>query len=568
MDIKLEKLSGHAKDGKIGRVLVSVGDEIKTGDSLFEIESNKGNVTVKACGCGKIESIEVSEGMTVKIGSVLAKMTGQPENNETENKGTGFSYMSGLIKPQKQEISCDIAIIGGGPGGYVAAIQGAMLGAKVALIEKECVGGTCLNWGCIPTKALVRSSEVFKNIKEAEEYGLYAENVSADMKKVVDRKNGIVQELTGGIEYLLEKHNITLVRGNGKITDKDTVFVLGKKMETTVKAKNIIIASGSKTANIPIPGVDLPKVITSKEALDLDKLPKKLVIVGGGVIGMEFAFMFNNFGVEVSVVEFFDSVLNMLDCDVREEITDIAQERGIKIYAGAKVQEIHNTQDGEYIVSFKKDEQTKYISTEMVLMAVGRTPVTEELGIEEIGIEQNEKKRGIKVNERLQTSIPNIYAIGDVTNKVQLAHVASHQGIIAVKNIMGQDCTMNYDVIPGAIFTDPEIASVGISEKAAKEKGLDVVIGKFPLAANGKALTMGEKRGFVKLIKEKESGKIIGGSIIGPHATDLIAEVALAVQNGLTAENIIETIHAHPTTAEAIHEAALSAEGGAIHFAS
>jgi dihydrolipoamide dehydrogenase len=292
-----------------------------------------------------------------------------------------------------------------------------------------------------------------------------------------------------------------------------------------------------------------------------------MIIVGGGVIGMEFAFILANLDVEVTVIEYFEDILAALDDDVCEEITKIAAEKGIKLYTGSKVESIFESEDDKCIVAFSKDGNTRYVTADKVLMAVGRQPYLEDIGIEKIGIELNDNKRGIKVNEKMQTNVENIYAIGDVTNIIQLAHVASHQGIVAVKNILGQDTDMNYDVVPSAIFTTPEIGMVGMSEKEAIKKGIDIKIGKFPFAANGKALTLGERKGFVKLIKDNKTNKVIGGTIIGPHATDLIAEVALAVKNGLTAEAIAETIHAHPTTAESLHEASLALEGGALHFA-
>lgn len=564
MQIKLEKLLGHASEGKVGRVHIASGDEVQTGDALFDVESSKGNVTVKAPANGTVERVMVAEGAMVNVGDVLAEM-GVADAADKGRAG-GFSYMMGMLKPEKQTIECDIAIIGGGPGGYVAAIQGAKMGAKVVLIEKEKVGGTCLNWGCIPTKALVRSAEVFRNLKEAEHFGLRTTGVAVDMEKVVARKNSIVEELAGGIEYLLETHGVTLLRGKGSLVSSGVVSVSSPRMETTVNARNVIIATGCRTAQLPIPGIDSPNVLTSTEALDLKQLPRKMVVVGGGVIGMEFAFLFNNLGVDVTVLEYMDHILVTLDRDVSEEITRIATTRGIHIFTGAKVQEIISAEGGECLVAFEHASAVKYVAAEQVLMAVGRKPVTDELGLEALGIEMNANGCGVKVNEKMETSLPRVYAIGDVTNKLQLAHVASHQGVVAVKNIMGESCDMRYDVVPSAIFTDPEIATVGASEAECKAKGLDVVIGKFPLAANGKALTLGERLGFVKLIKERESGRIIGGSILGAHATDLIAEIALAIRNNLTAHAVIETIHAHPTTAEAIHEAALSVEGGALHF--
>lgn len=564
--IKLNKLNGHAKEGIVCAIHKKIGDEIDKGETLLEIESNKGNMSVEAEGAGKILSIEVEVGARVKIGDVLAEIEGEAlESKKEQNKGK-FNYFGNLIKPQKKEIEADVTIIGAGPGGYVTALQAAKSGAKVVLIEKKKLGGTCLNLGCIPTKCFVRSSEVFENLKEAEKYGLHAENISVDMKKVVARKNKVVDQLVNGIKYLLDKNNIQVIQGEGKIINRETVYAKERNIENTIKTKNIIIATGSEAANLPIPGVNLKNVITSNEALDIEKLPKSLAIVGGGIIGMEFAFIFNSFGVEVSVIEYLDNILSILDEDVYTEISNIAKEKGIKIYTGSKLEEIMEDENKECIVAFTQGDKKKFICSEKVLMAVGRKPNLGNLDIEKLDIELNDNKRGIKVNKKMQTSVSNIYAIGDVTNKIQLAHLASHQGIIAVKNILGESIDMDYDVIPSAIFTNPEIAVVGLSEKQARDKGLDIQIGKFPFEANGKALTIGESKGFIKLIKDKATDEIIGGSIIGPHATDLIAEISLALKNGLKAEDIIETIHAHPTTAEVVHESALATEGGAIHF--
>ncbi len=574
IDFKLEKLSGHATSGKVGKILKKVNDKVAIGDEILNIESKKGNVSVSSNVSGIIKSIEVNTGDTVKKGDVLAKVEGEQgatantnSPKKPSNSGAGFNYMGGLMKPKKEDIDIDITIIGAGPGGYVAAIKAAQLGAKVALIEKENIGGTCLNWGCIPTKAFVRSASVFKDLKEADSYGLSAENVSVDINNVVNRKNEIVAQLVGGIEFLIEKNNISLFRGHAELIDSNTVFVKHGNKETTIHTKDMILATGSKSSTVPIKGVDSENVITSNEILNIKSMPKSLVIIGGGVIGMEFAFIFKNLGVDVTVVEFANSILEALDDDISSEIASVAEEKGIKVYSSSKVTEILDTENKEKIVVFSKDEKKHYVTGDKVLLAVGRQPNMDGLDLQKLGIDLNDRGRGIKVNEKMQTNIPNIYAIGDVTNIIQLAHVASHQGIVAVENILGHDATMNYDVVPSAVFTDPEIGVVGLSEKEAKKQNIKISTGVFPFEANGKALTLGESRGFAKIIKDKNTNKILGASIVGPHATDLIHELALAVKNGLKDVDIIETIHAHPTTSESIHEAALASTSlGAIHF--
>lgn len=551
IDIKSPKL------GVVCKINIKVGDKVEVGQELMTIEAKKGNAMVKTQSPGVVESIEVKEGDEVKASDVLLKIAQSIEKD----------IINPEVKAEKETIKSDVTIIGGGPGGYVAAIKAAKMGADVLLIEKEHLGGTCLNCGCIPTKALVRSAEVYDNFKEAIDFGLSVKEYNVDMDKVINRKNSIVSKLVEGIQYLMEKNKIKIITGQGKILNKNTVIAETKNKVVEIISKNIIISTGSETAYLGVPGVNSKCVLTSKEILDLRKLPKKLAIIGGGVIGMEFAFMYASFGVEVFVVEYLDNVLQMLDQDVIDEINSSAEKNGIKLFTTSRVEEIIDTEDDRCIVRFTKKGESKYISVDKVLMSVGRKPYLEGLGIENANIELNDNKKGIKVNSKMQTNIDNIYAIGDVTNIIQLAHVASHQGIVAVENIMGHDAEMDYSAVPSAIFTHPEIATVGLTEKEAKSKGINIEVGKFPYAANGKALTMGDDRGFIKIIKNVDSNKIIGAAIVGINSADLISSLTIAIKNGLTTEQIAETIFAHPTTAEVIHEGILSVEGGALHFA-
>ncbi|MFA6809370.1 MAG: FAD-dependent oxidoreductase, partial [Eubacteriales bacterium] len=414
IEFKLQSLSGQAKEGKVGNIHVNVGDKVEKNDVLFEIETNKGNVPVKSDIAGEIAKINVESGVVVKIGDVLAiiegKQTGKADSNvnnksnvDKKNTNSSYSYLAGLMKPVKKELESDIVIIGGGPGGYVAAIQAAKMGANVIVVEMDKVGGTCLNRGCIPTKSLVRSAEVFKEIKEAENFGIAVENATISMKKVIERKNNIVKQLVQGIEYLLDKNNIKVIKGKAEIQDKETVLIKDSKQETIVKSKNIIIATGSETAMIPIPGVNSKNVLTSTQALELEELPAKIVIIGGGVIGMEFAFIYANMGVEVAVVEFMDDVCFTLDDDTIELIAEIAKDAGIKIHTSSKVESIMDTEDGQSIVSFVNNGEAKYIAAEKVLLSVGRVPFCEGLGLENVGIELNKRGKGIKVNDKMQT---------------------------------------------------------------------------------------------------------------------------------------------------------------------
>ena len=560
--MKFEGLSG-IKKGKITKVYKKPGDNIGPNDSLLAIEANKKNVDLCIDAKGILKEIKVKPGDNIKIGDTIALVEG--EKIETKKTDTSFDYFKGLMKAKKEEIEAKVTIIGSGPGGYVAAIKLAQLGADVVLVEKDSIGGTCLNRGCIPTKALVKSADVFKNIQEAENYGCQVENYKLDINKVISRKKEVISQLGEGINHLLEKNNIKYVKGTGEILDANTVFAKTKFTETTIKTEYIIIATGSTTSELPIPGIKLENVLGSTEIMEIDELPEEMVIIGGGVIGMEFAFIFNSFGTKVTVVEFMDRLLPNLDQDVSEEIQNIAEARGINIYTDSKVEEILQDESNKCIVAFTNNDDKKYLTTNKVLVSIGRRPYLDNLGIEKLGIELNDNKNGIKINEKMMTNIPNIFAIGDATGAMQLAHIASAQGIVAANNIMGVEDTMDYNIVPSAIFTDPEIASVGINEKYAIDNNIDVEIGMFPMASNGKALTLGVSEGFVKIIVDKSSKKILGASIVGPNATDLINEISIAMTNGLKVEDITKTIHPHPTTSESIFEALLASEGACIH---
>ncbi|HHW61298.1 MAG TPA: dihydrolipoyl dehydrogenase [Syntrophomonadaceae bacterium] len=565
--ITADQLPGEAQEAKITRIYPQVGEEIQAGESLVDMEANKQRMTLSSPAAGIVEELYVDTGQIIKKGQLLLTVQGEKMEVQTTSQ-TGFNYFGSMLKTEKEKttLQTDLCIIGAGPGGYVAAIRAAQMGSRVILIEKDELGGTCLNWGCIPTKCLVRSAEVYKTLQSAADYGCSAEKINFSMPAVMARKDAVVKQLRQGIEILLHANKIQVLKGSARLLDARTVQVQGQQQERSIKADHLIIATGSRIVDPRIPGIQLKQVINSDMALQMTSLPRKMVIVGGGVIGMEFAFIYAGFGVEVSVVEYAEEILMNCDQDICREIHRIAEQKGIKIYSEARVDAILSTEGQECIVVFNQAEESKFLAADRVLMAVGRQPVTEGLGLEEIGVQLNEDRRGIQVNERMQTSIPNIYAIGDVTNQVLLAHVASAQGIVAVENIMGQERSMNYHAIPSTIFTDPEIGIVGLSEAMAVEQGYEIAVGTFPIEANGKALCQGESQGFIKIISEKRSGRILGAAIIGSHASDLIAELTLAVNKQLNTQDIIDTIHAHPTTAEIIHEAALAARGQPLHF--
>ncbi|SMF90430.1 dihydrolipoamide dehydrogenase [Paenibacillus uliginis N3/975] len=562
MEIKLEQLSGHEKKSKIGKINVSVGDQVEVGQQLLQLESKKGNTPFKSKYAGKIDEIMVSEGQEIGIGHVMFKMT----TDQTEPAKPKLDYFSGLVHGKKERVEADVLVIGAGPGGYVAAIYAAKHGLKTVIVEKEKLGGTCLNVGCIPTKALIRSSEVFHNFKNAEDFGITAEHIQVEMAKVIEKKDKIKDTLVSGIDYLLEKNGVRVIRGSASFIDNKQVLVKNRKDEYTIQATNTLIATGSKISKINLPGVEHDFVLNSTSALQQKENFKSITIIGGGVIGMEFAFIYSNFGIEVNVIEYCDRLLTMVDEDVSEEIRNIAAERGIRVHTGARVTRIEKDQNGNAVVIFEKDDTEMFMTSEKVLVAIGREPNLEGLDIDKAGVTLNENGKGIAVNEHLQTSVDHIYAIGDVTNRIQLAHVASHEGTAAIDHILGKSSTLNYDMVPNVIFTSPEIASVGLTEQQALRQKMKITISKFPFQANGKALTMREDKGFVKLIKNIDNGKIVGASIIGPEASALISTLTVIINNGISEDEIIHTIFAHPTTGEAIHEAALGLGIGALHY--
>ncbi len=460
----------------------------------------------------------------------------------------------------------DIIIIGGGPGGYVAAIRAAQLGAKVCLVEEREMGGTCLNRGCIPTKALYTNAEILNTLKDIDSFGIKVDNYEINVEQVQKRKQDVVDQLVGGIEKLIKANSINLLRGRGKIQDKNTVHVaLNDGGEQSITAKNIIIATGSRPSIPNIPGADLEGVITSDDILNFTEIPKRLAVAGSGVIGIEFAYIFNAMGSEVSVIS--STLLKRTDKDIVKRLPGILKKQGIKLYDEVRAKEIIKGEDGLIIKASSKKEGKKEdieVHADYLLMASGREPILEDLNLDAMGIEYDGK--GIKVNEHFETNIQGIYAIGDVIGGIMLAHVASHEGIHAVEHIMGVTSKVRQDVVPDCIFINPQIAYVGLTEEMAKEKGLDYKVSKFMFGANGKALAMGEPDGFVKVISSGAEDKIIGVHIMGPHASDLIHEGALAIAHDMNAEDIAHTIHAHPTLGEAFSEAVSGLRNEAIHM--
>jgi dihydrolipoamide dehydrogenase len=454
--------------------------------------------------------------------------------------------------------SFDLVVIGGGPGGYVAALRAAQLGAKTAVVEKDRVGGTCLVRGCIPTKALLQSSELYTLAKGGAPFGLVADKIGFDWPAAQKRKSGVVDQLVKGVEGLFKAGGVTLVRGSASLGGNGAVDVSGERLQ----AKDIIIATGSAIARIPLKGAE--HTIDSDQILELKEVPARLAVIGGGVVGMEFAAMFAALGSKVTVFEMLPQILPMVDVDLVAVYMKHLAGIGADVHTTAKVEEVVKGKGGLQ-VRFSSGGEGGSVDADQVLLAVGRVPYTQGLEAEKAGVKLDRGR--VVVDEHLHTSADGVWAIGDVIGGIMLAHVASYEGLCAVDNIVGHaNRTPDYHAAPNCVYTEPEIAHVGLGEKDAKEKGLDVKIGKFPFAASGRALTLGQSEGFVKVISDASSGKLLGAHIVGPRATDLIAEATLAIQNGLTLEQVDLTIHAHPTLPESLMEAALAAQGRAIHI--
>lgn len=559
MIIKMSAIPG-GKKGTVGKIEVKIGDKLVAGNIMAQVETSKGNRTIKCTSDGVVSKILCEEGSEISSNQEMFELDEiYPCNEQSSLKENDTKSC------EVKDIDSQLLIIGGGPGGYVAAIYAAKNGLKVTLVEKSELGGTCLNVGCIPTKALVKSSEICHNVHSAKDFGINVNgDISVDMKKVIDRKDKVKDRLVSGIDFLMKKNEITVISGEASFIDKNTVYVKGKE-NYKVTCENIIIATGSKICKIPIQGMDLPFVLNSTTALSCTDLPKSITVIGGGVIGMEFACIYRNLGVEVHVIEFMDRLLTMVDKDISEEIKNQAKEKGIHIHTNSKVLKIQRSIDEKAVITYEDKDGEHLLVSEKVLVAIGREPNLEGLEIENSGVTLNDRCRGIKVDAHMRTNIDNIYAIGDVTNIIQLAHVASHQGIVAVDNILNNKKEMDYNAVPNVIFTSPEIASVGMGEDEAVKKGMDIKVSKFAFAGNGKALTMNEPNGFIKLIKNNKTNKIIGGSIIGADASSLISALTLAIENGFTEKEITKTIFPHPTTGEVIHEVAMDLGIGALH---
>ena len=458
-----------------------------------------------------------------------------------------------------------LTLIGAGPGGYVAAIRAAQLGMDVTIVERDRPGGVCLNWGCIPTKALLKSAELFDLMHHASAYGLKAENISYDLESIVSRSRGLSDRTAKGVEYLLKKHKIQQVKGEASLLSPMQVQVTHENENRILESDRIVIATGARSRDLPGVQRDGKRIISSKEALVLKSLPKRLAVIGAGAIGMEFAYYFRCLGSEVTVIEALERALPAEDDDISKLVTRSFKKRKIAIETNARVKTVEPVGEGA-CVQYEVNGKEKTLEADIVLVAVGVVPNIESLGLETVGVEIH--NAGITVNEHCQTNVPSIYAIGDVIGPPWLAHVASAEGVHAAEHIAGKNpAPIDYNTIPACTYCKPQAASIGYTEHRAKEEGIDCTIGMYSFMANGRAIASGETDGMVKLVFEKDSGVLIGGHIAGGEATEMIHELALAIRQKATAEIIGHTIHAHPTLGEAIMEAALDTIGERIHGA-
>lgn len=459
----------------------------------------------------------------------------------------------------------DVIVIGSGPGGYVAAIKSAQLGFKTAVVERENLGGICLNWGCIPTKALLKSAQVYNYVSHASNYGVTAQPITPDLESMVTRSRGVAETMSKGVQFLLKKNNVDVIIGAGKVKPGKKVEVTNAEGEVAIyEANHIIIATGARSRNLPNLPQDGKKIIGYREAMTLPQLPKSMVVVGSGAIGSEFAFFYQSIGVKVTLVEFMPNIVPNEDEDVSAQISRSFRKMGMKVMTSSSVEKVDI--DGDVChVTIQTKKGTEVVDADIVLSAVGVITNLENIGLEEVGIEVERTK--IVVDDYYRTNVEGYYAIGDVVHGPALAHVASAEALVCVEKIAGENPTpVNYKNIPGCTYTTPEIASVGMSEKAAKEAGYEILVGKFPFTASGKATAADSRDGFIKIIIDAKTDLILGAHLCGDNVTEMIAGLVVARQNGLTAKQVAGSVHPHPTLSEAIMEAIEQAYGKAVHL--
>ncbi len=583
-DILVPTLGESVTSATVARWMKQPGDAVQADEPLVELETDKVTVEVNAPAAGTLGTIQAATGAEVQVGAVLGSVeaagvsvaappappTAHPEPEAAPAPVRPAEKPAPTPRPALQTPASDITgtydviVIGGGPGGYVAAIRAAQLGLRTACVEKRAtLGGTCLNIGCIPSKALLQSSENFHEVQGSfKDHGINVTGVTLDLARMQKRKDEVVSANVNGVAFLFKKNKIDWLRGEGRISAQGQVTVDGK----TYAAKHIVIATGSES--IPLPGVtiDEKRIVTSTGALELDAVPRRMVVIGGGYIGLELGSVWHRLGAEVTVVEYLDKLVPGMDNEIGKTFERVLSKQGLKFKLSTKVTSAKNTDHGvELTVEPAKGGAPETLAADVVLVSIGRRPFTANLGLAETGVALDE--RGfVKIDSHYRTNIDGIYAIGDVITGPMLAHKAEEEGVAVAELLAGQAGHVNYGVIPGVVYTWPEVASIGATEEMLKRDGVAYNVGKFPFTANGRARAMGSTDGFVKILADKATDRVLGAHIIGPDAGTLIAEIATAMEFGASAEDIARTCHAHPSLSEAVKEAALAADGRAIHI--
>ena len=568
-EIKMPQLGLTMEEGTVAKWLKQEGDSVKKGDVLLEITTDKLTSEIESEADGVLLKIVAEEGEDIPVKGLLGYI-GEPGEQVGQASApaaapTPTPAPAAAPAPAKKAGDTSVVVVGGGPGGYVAAIRAAQLGGKVTLIEKNKLGGTCLNVGCIPTKVLLHAAEALTEAKHMDNLGIQVSVNGIDWKAVQSRKEAVTNQLVNGVTGLMKANKIRVIEGTASFASKTALEVVKKDgTKENVPFDKVILATGSVPAVPPIPGVkENAACVDSTGALAFDHVPETLLVIGGGVIGMELATAYSRFGAKVTVVEAMPKLLPMMDGELTAMLRKKMEASGVTILTEAKVQSVEAAPAGVK-VQVEVGGKVESFEAEKVLVAVGRRTDTEALGLDKVGIAHDRGR--ITVNDKMETNVPNIYAIGDCLGKVMLAHVASAQGEVAAENALGEAAVYDGKTNPSCVYTDPEFAGVGLTEEKAKEEGIAYQVGKFPLMANGKALIMNGGEGMIKFIIGKEYGEVLGVHILGPRATDLIGECALAIGMEATVDEIYATIHAHPTVTEAVREAALAATKRAIHI--